>query len=305
MTVNDILFFLDEKGTDYIFDGNRDLQIDKFCSLQAIEDNSICWVKTDKNASEAVLEELQKKSVLVVCPFGIDEVSCIITNYPKGTFFSILNRFFIKSYSHSISDKAIVLTDKIGKNVHISPNCYIGKDVEIGDDTILHPNVVIDCPCRIGKNCEIHSGAVIGTDVEGYYIENDVPIKETHYMGVEIGDNVEIGANTTVAKGLLVNTVIGNNVKIWDLCHIGHNAVIEDNCLIIVGSYICGSARVKRNSYLAPASVVLNQVTLGERVTLGANSVAMSDIADGVTVMGTPAMEFLPRSFRKKPREGR
>lgn len=255
--------------------------------------------------SDKILAELQRKKVLVVCPFKIDGVSCIVTDYPKGTFFSILNRFFTRTYPHSVSEKAIVLTDKIGKNVHISPNCYIGAEVEIGDNTILHPNVVIDCPCRIGKNCEIHSGAVIGTDVEGFYTENDIPVKENHYMGVEIGDDVEIGANTTIARGLLVNTVIGNHVKIWDLCHIGHNSVIEDNCIIIVGSYICGSAKIKKNSYLAPASVVLNQVTLGERVTVGVNSVAMSDIPDYATIMGTPGVEFLPKAFRKKSPKGK
>lgn len=300
LIVKEILEFLDGKDISYIFNGDKDLQIVVFSSLQDLKENSICWVKAKKNLSDDILVKLHKKNVLVVCPFKIDGVSCIITDYPKGIFFSILNRFFAKSYKHSISEKAIVLSDRIGENVHISPNCYIGEEVQIGDNTILHPNVVIDCPCIIGKNCEIHSGAVIGTDVEGYYIEKDVPIKETHYMGVEIGDNVEIGANTTIAKGLLVNTYIGNNVKIWDLCHIGHNSIIEDNCIIIVGSYICGSAKVKKNSYLAPASVVLNQVTLGERVTVGVNSVAMSDINDNATIMGTPGVEFLPKAFRKK-----
>lgn len=274
--------------------------IDSISNLQELKNHTICWISSKKYLSDGLIEIFNQYSdIVVVAPFHIKGKNCIVTNYPKGTFFSILNHFFVREFKHSISDTATIFTDKIGKNVHIGERCFIGEDVIIGDNTIIRQNVVIDCPCQIGDNCEIHSNAVIGTDVEGFYYENDVPIKETHYCGVIIGDNVEIGANTTIARGLLTDTRIGNNVKIWDLCHIGHNSQIEDNCLIIVGSYICGSAVVKKNSYLAPATVVLNQVTVGENVTIGVNSVAMNNIQDNAKIMGTPGVEFLPKAFRK------
>lgn len=297
---SDIISFLKQSGMVFHFTGDAEITINTMSNLQELEDYSICWIKNKKFATEAVIAELKRHTdVLLVCPFEVEGVSVIVTDYPKGVFFSILNKFFSNDFEHSISGTAKVSSKKIGRNVHIGYNSYIGDNVEIGDGTIIFHNVVVDCPCVIGSGCIIHSGVVIGTDVEGFYFENDIPIKETHFKGVAIGDNVEIGANTTIARGLLTDTVIGNNVKIWDLCHIGHNANIGDNTLVIVGSYVCGSAKIGKNSYLAPASTVLNQVTIGERVTVGVNSVAMGNIASNATIMGTPGIEFLPKAFRK------
>lgn len=282
------------------FSGSETGYIETMANLQELQDHTLCWVKKQSYMTEALHQEMKSyKDLLVVTPFEIEGVNCIINDYPKGCFFNILNHFFKREFSHSISETATVLTNKIGKNVHIGPRCFIAEDVSIGDNTVLHANVVIDCPCKIGYNCEIHSGAVIGTDVEGFYYDEDgVPIKETHYRGIIIGDNVEIGANTTIACGLLTDTKIGNNVKIWDLCHIGHNAQIGENCLIIVGSYVCGSAKLNKGVYLAPASVVLNQVTCGEDATIGVNSVAMCNVKEKAKIMGTPGLEVLPRVFK-------
>ena len=114
---------------------------------------------------------------------------------------------------------------------HSRENCYIGDEVEIGDDTVIHPNVSVICPCKIGRGCEIFPGVVIGADGFGYYMEHDIPYREIHFRGVVIGDHVDIGTNTCVDRGLLTDTVICDHVKIDNLCHIGHNVKIEENCL--------------------------------------------------------------------------
>ena len=111
-----------------------------------------------------------------------------------------------------------------------------------------------------------------------------------------IGDNVDIGANTCIDRGLLTDTVIGNNVKIDNLCQIAHNVKIEDNCLITAGALLCGSSVIRCGAYLAPGAVVLNQIKLGKKSTLGVNSVATYNVRDGITVFGTPAQRITPLS---------
>ncbi len=301
-----IIEYLKSKKADFEYFGKENIIIDQISNLQEIHDNSICWFSSRKYASEMVISEIRgMMNVIVVSPFEIEGLNCIVTTYPKGVFFDILNHFFAEEKKHFVSEKATVLTRHIGENVHIGANSYIDENVVIGNNTIIHTNVSITCPCTIGHDCEIYPGVVIGTDGFGYYYEGDVPYKENHFMGVKIGDYVDVGANTCIDRGLITDTIIGNHTKIDALCRIGHNVVVEENCLIIAGTIICGSARIKRNSYLAPSSVVLNQVSLGEGSKVGVNSVAMADVEDGTTIMGTPGIEFLPKIIKKRKEDNR
>ena len=294
--IGEIREFLDSNPNKVSYKGSSEGYITSMANLGELSDHVICWIKNRKYLSEGMIEELESlEDILVVCPFEIDGVNCIITEYPKGVFFDILNHFFHSGFNHTISDRATVLTDKVGRNVHIGAGCYVAKDVEIGDNTIIHPNVSIISSCKIGRDCEIFSGVVIGADGFGYFLENDVPHRERHFRGVIIGDYVDIGANTCIDRGLLVDTTVCNHVKIDNLCHIGHNVRIEENCMIIAGTVVCGSAAIQRNAYLAPASVVMNQVSVGEHSTVGVNSVAIMNVKNDVTVFGTPAKRLSSR----------
>ena len=292
MLIDEVLDFLRRDGAEFQFSPASDepFEIKTFSSLNDIDDNCICWIKNKSFASEEVLDTLRNhKDSLVVCPFRIDGVHCIITAEPKRVIFSILNEFFSRGFKHEISPSATVLTNRIGSNVHIGPGCYICEDVSIGDNTIIHPNVSIISPCRIGHDCEIFPGAVIGADGGNYYKEDGVPHRSKHFKGVVIGDNVDIGSNTTIDRGLLTDTVIGNNVKLDNLVHIAHNDRIEDNCMIMAGAVICGSVTVKEGAYIAPNAVVINQSSIGENATVGLGSVVLKTVKDGVTVFGNPA----------------
>ena len=286
----DAINFLKEKGYEIIYKSRgEDFWIENISSLQGLMPNSICWIKAEKFATEDIVKNIcDIGTVLVVCPFEIEGANCIITQCPKGVFFEILNHFFYKEFKHEISCKATVLTGKIGDNVHIGPNCYICEDVTIGDNTIIHPNVNIISHCSIGHDCEIYPGVVIGADGYGYYFEGDVPHREKHFMGVRIGNNVDIGANTCIDRGLITDTIIKDNVKIDNLCHISHNVVVEENTLIIAGTVVCGSAVIKKNAYLAPGSTVLNQITVEERGMVGSNSLAIRKVKKGTTIFGVP-----------------
>ena len=105
---------------------------------------------------------------------------------------------------------------------------------------------------------------------------------------------MDIGANTCIDRGLLTDTVIGNNVKIDNLCHIAHNVTIDDNCLIVAGSIVCGSVHIGRNGYLA-SNIIRNQCTIGEDAFVGLGAVVVKDVAPGRTVIGNPARPFVKK----------
>jgi len=110
-----------------------------------------------------------------------------------------------------------------------------------------------------------------------------------HYGGVVIGQNVEIGANTCIDRGTLDDTIIGNNVKIDNLCHIGHNCIIKDNSSIVALSMLGGSAIIEENSYIAPGVMIKNQLKIGENSLIGIGAVVIKDVEKNKVVAGVPA----------------
>jgi UDP-3-O-[3-hydroxymyristoyl] glucosamine N-acyltransferase len=212
---------------------------------------------------------------------------------PKETFFEILNRFFVIPKKAGIELDSIVETQNIGTDVSIGHHCYICKDAIIGNNVSIKNNVIIECPAEIGDNTIIWSGVVIGTDGYGYYKKDDgINYKVPHFGGVKIGRNVEIGANTCIDRGVLVDTVIGNNVKIDNLCHIAHNVLIEDNVMITAMSALSGSSTVKENAYIAPGTLVLNQKTVGKNAFVGIGSVVIKNVQNSKAVFGVPARVY-------------
>ena len=136
---------------------------------------------------------------------------------------------------------------KIGERVVIAANCSIGADVEIGADSRLAANVAIYAGCRLGVRCLIHSGAVLGADGFGFAREADGAWVKIPQVGrVLIGDDVEIGAGTTIDRGALGDTVVGDGVKLDNQIQVGHNVHIGAHtamagCVGIAGSVVIGA----------------------------------------------------------------
>lgn len=290
-TIQQVIDFLAKDGQTVNFIGEAETSIHCMANIKDLVDNSIAWIKKRSFLTEEVEVALQThKDILIVAPFPVANANTIITEEPKRTFFSILNEFFAVKRTDGIHATAVVETDKIGRNVSIGSNCYIGPEVEIGNNVTIHHNVVIECACTIGDGTEIFSGVVIGTEGFGYYYDdNKIPIHEQHYMGVRIGRHVDIGANTTIDRGLLGDTVIGDNVKIDTQCQIAHNNIIHDNVLITGGVVLGGSVEIGKNSYLAPGSIVLNQIKVQENAYIGVGSVVLTNIRKDKRVFGVPA----------------
>ncbi len=154
----------------------------------------------------------------------------------------------------------------IGPGVKLYPGVSIGDRATIGENSLLHPNVVVYHSVEIGKNCIIHSGTVIGSDGFGF-----APVRggweKIHQLGaVTIGDNVEIGSNTSIDRGALGNTVIGDNVIIDNLVHIAHNVKIGK------GSAIAGCVGIAGSATLGEGCTVAGAVAINGHITIANNS---------------------------------
>jgi UDP-3-O-[3-hydroxymyristoyl] glucosamine N-acyltransferase len=131
---------------------------------------------------------------------------------------------------------------------------------------------------------------VIGSDGYGYQRnENLIFEKFPHMGGVIIEDNVDIGSNTCVDRGALGNTIIKEGAKIDNLVHIAHNVVIGRHCAIIANAMLGGSVVIADYSWVAPSASILNQVSIGKKVTVGMAAVVTKNIPDGETWAGVPA----------------
>lgn len=166
----------------------------------------------------------------------------------------------------------------LGDNVTIHAGCSIGDDVTIGEGSILHPNVTIYPGCVIGRNAIIHSGAVIGADGFGFAPENGRWVKIPQIGRVVIGDDVEVGANTSIDRGALDDTVIGNGVKLDNQIQIGHNCIIGDHSVIAGCVGIAGSTKIGKGCMLGGAAMILGHLEIADGTVISPGSMVMKSI---------------------------
>jgi UDP-3-O-[3-hydroxymyristoyl] glucosamine N-acyltransferase len=185
-------------------------------------------------------------------------------------------------------DEGSVISD----GVRIYSGTHIGKNSSIGENTILFANVSIYDDIFIGKNCLIHSGAVIGADGFGFERNaNKEWIKIPQIGKVNIGDNVEIGANTCIDRGCLQDTIIKEGVKLDNLVQIAHNCSIGKHSLLASVCAIAGSTTIGEYNLFAGDVGTTGHLTTGSNVTVMARAGITKNIEDGLIVRGFPARE--------------
>ncbi|MEG1496890.1 MAG: UDP-3-O-(3-hydroxymyristoyl)glucosamine N-acyltransferase [Clostridiales bacterium] len=291
--IQDILKYIQEEDLNYKYSGNETHEILDICALNQLKPQCITWVK--KHDKFDILSINKSLDLLIVTDW-IEDISLyegyniIVCDYPKECFFNIVKHFFVKNHSVDIANTAVIETKKIGKNVTIGHHSYICEDVKIGDNVIIGHNVVIECPTQIGSDSIIGSGVIIGTDGFGYYRTVHDEVRHVpHIGGVVIGERADIGANTCVDRGTIGDTVIGNDSKIDNLCHIAHNVVIGEKSYVIALSMLGGSCQCGKNSYIAPCSGVMNQLSIGENSLVGMGAVVVKNVPANKVVAGVPA----------------
>ena len=167
---------------------------------------------------------------------------------------------------------------RLGARVSIGPGCVVGERVSIGDDTCLYPRVVVYPGCSIGSRCIVQAGAVIGSDGFGNARQDGRWIKIPQLGSVRIGDDVEIGANTTIDRGHLGDTVIEEGAKLDNLIQIGHNTRIGAHTAIAGCVGIAGSADIGRHCTLGGAAMVLGHLKIVDHVHVGAGTMISRSI---------------------------
>ena len=180
----------------------------------------------------------------------------------------------------------------IGNNVRLDAGCVIADGVTIGDHSHCYPNVSIYRNVRMGKNTLIHSGVVIGSDGFGIANEQGQWIKVPQLGAVQIGDNVEIGANTTIDRGAIEDTIIENGVKLDNLIQIAHNVHIGENTAIAGCVGIAGSTTIGRNCAIGGGAGILGHLNITDQVQITATSLVTKSISQpGIYSSGTPLQE--------------
>jgi UDP-3-O-[3-hydroxymyristoyl] glucosamine N-acyltransferase len=166
------------------------------------------------------------------------------------------------------------------------PGVFLGDGVEVGEECVLYPQVTIREGCRLGNRVILHAGVVIGSDGFGYAGEGKRRIKIPQVGTVEIEDDVEIGANTTIDRATLGRTIIGRGTKIDNLVHIGHNVVVGEHSLIVAQTGIAGSTRIGKEVILAGQVGVVNHIEIGDRARIGPQSGVPRSVPPGAWLSG-------------------
>ena len=177
----------------------------------------------------------------------------------------------------------------VGERTWIFPQVYVGEGAEIGADCLLYPHVVICDGVTLGDRLIVHPGAVLGADGFGYAFDGSRHLKIPQVGSVLIHDEVEIGANVTVDRATVGDTVIRRGTKIDNLVQIGHNVEIGEDAILVAQVGIAGSSRVGNRAILAGQVGVADHVTVGDRVIVGAQSGVPSDLREAGQYLGTPA----------------
>ena len=187
----------------------------------------------------------------------------------------------------TVSENAVIEDEVV-----LMPGVFIGEGCRIGKGSIIYANVSIYDSVNIGEECILHSGVVIGSDGLGFAKDNGSWIKIEHLGEVIIGANVEIGSNSTIDRGSIGNTLIGDNVKIDNQVHVAHNVVIGSGTAIAGNSAIAGSTKIGKNCTLAGCSAIVDNIEISDEVHITAMSLITKSIKEsGYYSSGTPFMK--------------
>ena len=295
--------------------GDRDVDIFNISKIEEGTKGSLTFLANPKytefiystNASAAIVAEDFEPTEKI-------NTTLIKVKDPYSSFTTILELFNKEITSKkgisefTVIEKNAIISDSsyigsfttIGKDSKISDNCiienqvFIGKNVEIGEGTRIYPGVKILDDTKIGKNCIIHCSCSIGSDGFGFAPNDDGSYKKIPQTGnVIIGDNVEIGSNSTIDRATLGSTIIHKGVKLDNQIQIAHNVEIGENTAIAAQSGIAGSTKIGRNCMIGGQVGIIGHLKIGDNVKIQAQAGVTSDIKSDSRVTGTPAISHM------------
>lgn len=305
----------------------QDAKIERIAPPLLADENTLALALGEEEIAN--LAQSKAKVALVPLGVQLDGLTTIEVERPRLAMMKLITMFYTEPYvNDGIHPTATVdPTAKIGQNVKIGPNVVISKDAVIGDNTRIMANTYIGGGAKIGTNCFFHAGVNIGDRVEvgndvilhhgvslgadgfSFVTENpdnieqarkDGSIKEENIKhvifkipsigSVVIGNNVEIGANTTIDRGTIENTVIGDNTKIDDLVMIGHNCKVGQGCLIVSQVGIAGSCVIGDRVVIAGQAGLADHIEIGSDTIITAKAGVTKSFPAKSIIVGIPAV---------------
>ncbi len=275
------------------FIGNSDFPVLGMNEIHVVEKGDIVFVDHPKYYDKA-LES--KASIILInkevnCPPG---KALLISEDPFRDFNKLIHHF-----NPFIAATAVISpTSEIGENTIIQPNVFVGNNVKIGKNCLIHSNVSLYDHTVVGDNVIIHSGTILGADAFYYKNRPEKYDKLVSGGNVLINNNVEIGALCTIDRGVTASTVVGEGSKIDNQVHIGHDTVLGKRCLIASQVGISGCVIIEDFVTIWGQVGVTSGITIGEKAVISAQSGVSKSLEGHKSYFGTPADDF-----RKKYKE--
>jgi len=287
--------------------GDATATLTGFANADAAQPGDLTFAETDEFFTAA---ENSAATAVIAGKHAVSTKKIVIrVANPRIAFAKALAIFFPEpAFAAGIHPTAVVAaTAQIDPTAHVGPHCVIGERVRLGakvvlqsgnaigadsvlgDETNLFPNVTIYPRTQIGQRVRIHAGAAIGADGFGYVLDSGVHRKVPQIGNVIIGDDVEIGANTTVDRGALGATVIGKGTKIDNLVQIGHNVQLGEYSIVIAQVGIAGSCKLGKYVILAGQAGIAGHLQIGDQAVIGGQAGVMTNIPAGEKWLGSPA----------------
>ena len=297
---------------------NKNIKVYDIKTLEKASNKDITFLNSSKYKDQAsktkAIACITKKSFEQLLPKNCIKI------FVKNVLFSTaqISKKFYPSADLDYPDNTVLNIEKIYKkydSVTFGKNILIGKDVKIGSNTSIGSNTLIEKKVQIGKNCLIGNNVTIRNTIIGSNVVIQdgckigikgfgfVPLDKKNFRFPHIGrvilyDNVELGANCTIDRGSIGDTLIGENTFLDNQVHMAHNVKIGKNCMIAGQVGFAGSTTVGNNVSIGGQAGVSGHLNIGNNVRIGGGSGVVKDIPDNTTVMGYPAVPL--KEFLKK-----
>jgi UDP-3-O-[3-hydroxymyristoyl] glucosamine N-acyltransferase len=267
--------------------GDSRTLISQVGSLERAAAGQISFLSNSKHASSL---SATRAAAVILAPENekLTALPRIVCDAPYAYFARVSQLFnSVTTQAPGVHPSAVVSAKaSLGERVSIGAGCVVGEGVSIGDDCCLYPRVVIYPNCTLGNRVILHAGVVIGADGFGIAPEDGRWVKIPQIGGVRIGDDVEIGANTTVDRGALDDTVIEEGAKLDNQIQVGHNVRIGAHTAIAACTGIAGSADIGRHCTIGGAAMIHGHIKIADHVHVSAGTLISRSLPKPGTYTG-------------------
>lgn len=305
-TTNDILNCLEKGGFDPECMQKPDYIISGYSSMSNPCSNSVIFIEKADAVSSVNWGQFPQ-AALIILPMdagGID-TSCAVVKCrnPRLAFYHVVDTFFAKTQLiRTIAETAIVKTSDIGEDISIGDYTYIDREVSIGKRVSIHNNVSIFGKVRIGDDCVIHSGVTIGEEAIGAVFDQGlIPVQGKHYGGVSIGNRVELFDRTTIHRGTIDDTFVGDDCKIGASSIVGHNSILKGAAIISSNVTLCGGVVIEQGVYIGTGVIVKERVHIKKKAYVCMGTCVLKNVPEESVVISdnpNPYIQGKAKAFR-------